>query len=288
MSWHTLIDPQTLADHLDDPHWVVVDCRFELADPEAGERAYAEGHLPGAVYANLDRDLSAPVGPHTGRHPLPDPARLARTFGDWGIGAGRQVVAYDAGPGQFAARLWWLLRWLGHRDVAVLDGGMARWRAEGRAVDSRTPAPRPVDFQGTPDRDAWLDADQVMAMVRGDEAGLLLDARARPRYLGEQEPLDPVAGHVPGALNLPSSGNVGEQGGFLPAAALRERFDGLLRGRPPEQVVHMCGSGVTACHNLLAMEAAGLRGARVYPGSWSEWIRDPRRPVATGEEPAGG
>lgn len=284
MSWHTLIDTETLSAHLHDPHWVVVDCRFELADPRAGQRDYERGHLPGARYAHLDRDLSAPVGPGTGRHPLPEPQRLAETFSAWGIEEGSQVVAYDAGPGQFAARLWWLLRWLGHRDVAVLDGGIGRWQKEGRALETDAAQPRAGRFLARPDRAAWLDADQVARIVHGEDSALIVDARSRPRYLGEQEPLDPAAGHVPGARNLPSMEHVAELGGFLPAARLRERFEALLGKRAPHEVVHMCGSGVTACHNLLAMEVAGFSGARVYPGSWSEWCRDPTRPVATGEE----
>lgn len=284
MTLQTLIDTKTLAAHLDDPEWVIVDCRFELGDPEAGRRAYAAGHLPRALYADLDRDLSGPVGPHTGRHPLPDPEKLARTFGAWGIGAGRQVVAYDGGPGSFAARLWWLLRWLGHAEVAVLDGGFARWRAESRLVTTARVEPSPVTFNGQADRTAWVDAATVESMVRQRGRGRVIDARARKRFQGVEEPIDPVAGHVPGAVDLPSMENLGANGTFLKPADLRRRFEAALEGSRPAEVVHMCGSGVTACHNLLAMEVAGLKGSRLYPGSWSEWIRDPRRPVAQGDD----
>lgn len=284
MTVQTLVDTETLARHLDDPDWVIVDCRFELSDPAAGERAYRAGHVPRAVYADLERDLSGRLGLQTGRHPLPEPERLARTFGDWGICAGRQVIAYDAGPGQFAARLWWLLRWLGHADAAVLDGGFARWEDEQWPVTTETPRPEPVVFRGEADDTRWVDAAAVQSLCEDRSRGVVIDARARARFLGHEEPLDAVAGHVPGALNLPSSENVSAQGRFLGPAQLRRRFADALGGRSPQEVVHMCGSGVTACHNLLSMEVAGLSGSRLYPGSWSEWIRDPGRPVARGDE----
>lgn len=284
MSYETLIDTQTLYDHLHDPNWVVVDCRFNLADPEAGRRAYHEGHIPGARYAHLDEDLSGPVTPMSGRHPLPDPERLVQTLGDWGINNVTQVVAYDDAGGAIAARLWWLLRWLGHRACAVLDGGLPAWRGQDLPLSRETPAPHPTVFSVLhEDALSWVDSDYLLAdRVTGDS--LIIDARAPARYRGEQEPIDAVAGHIPGAVNLPLEGNLDSDGRFIDPLALRERFAAVLGERSAASVVHMCGSGVTACHNLLAMETAGLAGSRLYAGSWSEWIRDPSRSVAAGEE----
>lgn len=280
MAHTTLMTAATLHAHLDRPDWVVVDCRFNLADPDAGRRAYQAGHIPGARYAHLDEDLSAPVTATTGRHPLPDPARLAATLGAWGIGPETQVLAYDDLGGMLAAaRLWWLLRWLGHAAVAVLDGGLPAWTRAGLPLDMDVPVIAAQTFTARPDNRLWLTVEQVQALPAHE---LLLDARGAARYRGEMEPIDPVAGHIPGALNLPTESNLAADGCFLPAAALRTRFAALLGERPAATVVHSCGSGVTACHNLLAMEVAGLSGSRLYAGSWSEWIRDPQRPVATG------
>ena len=280
MPYLNLIDAATLGAHLDDPDWIAVDCRFSLMDTEAGHRAYAESHLPGARYAHLDRDLSGPITPATGRHPLPDPARLARTLGEWGIGDGAQVIAYDDMGGMLAAaRLWWLLRWLGHDAVAVLDGGFSAWRAAGLPLTAALPAVRPAAFEARPDDRLWLTAARAQALPAGE---LLVDARAAARYRGDMEPIDPVAGHIPGAANLPTEDNLAADGRFRPVDDLRARFLAMLDGRSPTAVAHYCGSGVTACHNLLAMDVAGLSGSRLYAGSWSEWIRDPGRPVATG------
>jgi len=282
MSYQSLIGVDELQARLGEPGWVIVDCRFDLAAPGAGREAYRAGHLPGAYYAHLDEDLSGPVGPRTGRHPLPGPEVLARRFSAWGIGAASQVVAYDDRGGAFAARLWWLLRWLGHEAAAVLDGGWAAWRRRGYPLDTRVPEPARGDFVPRP-REGWcLDAGQVAGAV-AEGGAVLVDAREGPRFRGEHEPIDPVAGHIPGAVNLPFAGNLDEQGRFLEPAALRRRLEGALAGAPAAESIHMCGSGVTACHNLLAMAAAGLEGGRLYAGSWSEWIRDPQRPVARGE-----
>jgi thiosulfate/3-mercaptopyruvate sulfurtransferase len=280
MPYVNLIDAVTLRDQIGDPSWVVVDCRFSLMDTEAGRRAYRESHLPGARYAHLDEDLSGPITPSTGRHPLPDPARSARKLGEWGIDDRTQVVAYDDMGGMLAAaRLWWLLRWLGHEAVAVLDGGISAWRQAGLPLTAELPVVQPTVFEARPDDRLWLTTARVQALPRLE---LLVDARAAARYRGEVEPIDPVAGHIPGAANLPTEDNLAAEGRFRPADELRARFAAVLGGRSPTAVVHNCGSGVTACHNLLAMEVAGLNGSRLYAGSWSEWIRDPNRPVATG------
>lgn len=279
MTYTTLIDAATLCAHLDDPDWVVIDCRFSLADTEAGRRAYGESHLPGARYAHLDEDLSGPITPTTGRHPLPDPALLAPKLSAWGLGDGTQVVAYDDMGGMLAAaRLWWLLRWLGHAACAVLDGGFSAWRRAGLPLTARLPAARPGMFEARPDDRLWLTTERVQALPSED---LVVDARAAARYRGEMEPIDPVAGHIPGSVNLPTEGHLVADGRFRPTDELRSRFAAVLGERSPTAVVHSCGSGVTACHNLLAMEAAGLSGSRLYAGSWSEWIRDPNRPIAT-------
>lgn len=279
----TLVETEALAAHLADPDWVLFDCRASIADPEAGPRAYAAGHIPGARHLHMEHDLSGPVTPDTGRHPLPDPRTLAATLGRAGVGADTQVVAYDDMQGAMAARLWWLLRWLGHRRVAVLNGGWQQWLREDRAVSLEPPAhpPRRFPFQDT-SAGAWMPVADVLELVRGRKRGMLLDARAPVRFRGDEESVDPVAGHVPGAVNLPFAGNIAEDGRFRNPAELRRRFERVLGGVRPDQVVAMCGSGVTACHNLLAMEVAGLKDARLYAGSWSEWIRDPTRPVARG------
>jgi thiosulfate/3-mercaptopyruvate sulfurtransferase len=280
----TLISAGELRAQLHSPSWVIVDCRFDLADPLAGERAHAQGHLPGAVYAHLDRDLSAPVSPSTGRHPLPSPDALAQTFGRWGIDAGTQVVAYDQGSGAFAARLWWLLRWVGHDAVAVLEGGFSEWSRLGYDISSAATHHAARRFTARPRADFAVTAEEVARRVK-DPTTRVLDARAPERYAGVVEPLDTVAGHIPGAHNHPFAGNLDAHQRFLPARELREQFSRTLAGVAPEQTIAMCGSGVTACHLVLGMEHAGLHGAKLYAGSWSEWIRDPHRPVTTGLAP---
>lgn len=281
MDYTTLVDAQTLADHLDSG-WCMFDCRFVLSDPQAGERVYRVGHIPGAHFLDLNRDLAGPVTPASGRHPLPDPQALAAKLAATGVNSDTQVVAYDDANGAFAARLWWLLRWLGHSQVAVLDGGWRAWVRAHRPVSREVPvAARAGDFRAQPDHARWLSTGAVLERAHSG-TGRLFDARAPERFRGEVEPIDPVAGHVPGAANLPYAGNVSEQGYFKPPAVLRRRFESALGGVPASEAVCMCGSGVTACHNLLAMEVAGLKGARLYAGSWSEWIRDPSRPVARG------
>lgn len=281
MPWTTLIDVDSLRDRLEDPDWVVVDCRFDLADPDAGRAAWQSAHLPGAVYAHLDHDLAGPVGPSTGRHPLPDPDAFAAWLGRHGVGEGVQVVVYDDGPGAMAARLWWLLRWVGHDAVAVLNGGLAAWRAVDGPLTDAAPIPTPRRFRPRPGRMPTVDTASLASAPHG---WLLVDARAAPRYRGEREPVDPVAGHVPGAVNRPFTDNLDDDGRFRSAAALRADWEALLAGAGERPVACMCGSGATACHNLLALAYAGIDGAALYAGSWSEWIRDPERPVATGKE----
>lgn len=277
--YRTLIDCHTLALHVHDPQWVVLDCRFALSDPDAGRRAYEAGHIDRARYAHLNDDLSSPVTPHSGRHPLPDPHRLAAKLGAWGIDNSKQVIAYDDSFGAMAARLWWLLRWLGHDAVALLDGGLPRWMREGRPVVKDIPVVTPATFTPQVRDNLWVDANTVAKTVKQDD-WLVMDARAEERFNGEVEMLDPVAGHVPGAINLPFEDNLHVSGRFSSAQELRELYEGLMESTPPDHVIQMCGSGVTACHNILAMEHAGLTGAKLYAGSWSEWIRDPSRPVA--------
>lgn len=281
MQFYTLIDPEQLSVHTNDPHWVIVDCRFDLADPDAGRRAYEEGHIPGAVYAHLDNDLSGPVTPESGRHPLPNPENLQQRLEAWGVGNDTQVVAYDGLAGAFAARLWWLLRWVGHNRAAVLNGGLTRWQREGYPVSRETRAPREARLDTEVAADLITTTAELMTPDRGG-VRRLIDARAAPRFRGEEEPLDPVAGHIPGAVNFPLQNNIDENGCFLPAEELAKRYREILGDVAPAEATCMCGSGVTACHTLLAMEIAGLRGGKLYPGSWSEWIRNPSRPVATG------
>ncbi len=284
MSLRTLVSVSQLAEHLDDVGWRIVDCRFDLADTARGERDYAQGHIPAACYAHLDRDLSSPITADSGRHPLPDPRRLITWLGSIGIGNNTQVVAYDDSGGTMAVRLWWLLRWLGHDAVALLDGGWQAWMAARLAVESGADQPRPpADFAGEPDGSQVIGTRRLSAQVSGGDAALLLmDARTAERFRGESEPIDPVAGHIPGAINLPLQLNLNADGTFRSAAELRALYRPAIGDYDPPQVVAMCGSGVTACHNLLAMEIAGLSGGKLYAGSWSEWIRDSGRPVATG------
>ena len=279
MSFSTLLRPADLMGHLADPGWLVLDCRFELTEPAAGERAWAASHIPGALYAHLDRDLSGPVTAATGRHPLPARQSFAATLSRWGVTPATQVVAYDSSSGMFAARLWWMLRWAGHDRVAVLDGGLQGWTAAGGSLDQSVQQRQPARLAPAWREDmAVSTADLVPLLARRDR--VLVDARGPDRFEGRVEPIDPVAGHVPGAVNHPCQRNLDAAGRFLPPAELLERWQATLGGRPPESAICMCGSGVSACHDLLALESAGLSGARLYPGSWSEWIRDPGRPVA--------
>jgi thiosulfate/3-mercaptopyruvate sulfurtransferase len=275
MALTTLAATEDLAAHLGE--WRVFDCRHDLARPDLGEQQYREAHIPGALFAHLDRDLSAARDGRSGRHPLPYPGAFIAWIAQQGLRPDDQVVCYDAGGGTIAARMWWMLRWIGHEAVAVLDGGLAKWLAEGRPMNALVPrfenAPYPVRLR--PESTVGI----AFLEERLDEL-LLIDARAPARFRGEQEPIDPVAGHIPGAKNRFCNDNLAADGTFKDAQALRNEFSEILHGRPPEEIVSYCGSGVTACHNLLAMELAGLSGAKLYAGSWSDWITDPKRPVA--------
>ena len=281
MVYSTVISAADLEQQIARPEWVVFDCRFNLADPQAGYSDYHEGHLPGAFYAHLDDRLASPVGPQSGRHPLPDPGALAQWLGECGVKRDTQVVVYDAQGGAIAARLWWLLRWVGHDAVAVLDGGFPAWSAA-YALQSDEPAPGTSTPYPLAVRHAMSVDVAELENALSEKRVRLLDARAPVRFRGEKEPLDKVAGHVPGAVNHSFTDDLDDAGCFLPADRLRERLVSAMQPFPVTETVCMCGSGVTACHTLLAMEIAGFSGARLYAGSWSEWITDPQRAVTTG------
>ena len=279
-----LISPQQLAERQQSTGWVILDCRFALEDPDYGRCSYAEGHIEGAQYADLERHLSGPVTKGvTGRHPLPAADTLTRQLRAWGISAETDVVLYDDGPGAYAARAWWLLAWLGKRDgVFILDGGLKAWHAAGFPLSLDAPVVEPGTFAGTPDHRLLLDAEHLQKRL-GQPGLTLIDARAQPRFRGEVEPIDPIAGHIPGAQCAAFSENLGSDGRFLPAEQLKQRFAAQLQGRPAQELVAYCGSGVTACHNLFALSLAGYPSGKLYAGSWSEWITDPQREIATGD-----
>lgn len=284
MTTRTLIRAEELAPLLGDARLCIFDCRFDLARPAYGRTAYLDEHLPGAIYADLNTDLAGPVTARSGRHPLPSPAAFEARLRAWGLNADSRVVAYDDSNGAYAARLWWMLRWVGHDDVAVLDGGMRRWLQLGLPLTEDVPAPAPGRFVARPRSAMAVTASAVLAAA-ADPAARILDARAPERYRGDVEPIDKVAGHVPGARNHPFGASLDPQGLFLPPETLHDALEASLDGIAPQSAIVYCGSGVTACHVLLALEHAGLAGARLYPGSWSEWSSDPARPVATGATP---
>ncbi|MEX3582905.1 MAG: sulfurtransferase [Burkholderia sp.] len=282
----TLISAGNLAERLAaDPDSVLVfDCRFDLADPDAGSQTYAAGHLPGTHYLHLDRDLSGPKTGNNGRHPLPSRDTLVATLAAKGLRANQQVVSYDAQGGMYAARLWWLLRWLGHDSVAVLDGGLQAWQAAGQLLTQAAPAAPAGDFRAQPPLATVIDAAAVVANL-ASKSRLVVDARSPDRYRGENEPLDPVGGHIPGAANRFFKDNLNAEGRFKSGHELREDWTRVIGEQPANNVILQCGSGVTACHNALAMEIAGFHNPLLYTGSWSEWSADPSRPVATGPNP---
>lgn len=282
--YRTLIDAAALAQCLRQPGVRLFDCRHDLSSPDFGPKAYADGHLPGALHLHLDHDLSGAQTGRNGRHPLPQREALIARLSALGVTADTQIIAYDDAFGMFAARLWWLMRWLGHDNVAVLDGGLQGWCEAGQPLTQAVPAFTPAEYRPASmpvSSDLMVDARFVEDHL-GHADFLLIDARSPDRFRGENETLDPVGGHIPGATNHFFRDNIDDRGHFKPVPSLRQSFQRVLKGRPAAQVVHQCGSGVTACHNLLAMEHAGLTGARLYPGSWSEWCALPARPVATG------
>jgi thiosulfate/3-mercaptopyruvate sulfurtransferase len=274
--YQTLVEAETLMAHLEDTNWVIVDCRFSLSDTEAGRRGYLKSHIPGAVYAHLDDDLSALPSGDSGRHPLPSPPELIELFGRLGIGDGTQVVAYDDVNGTIASRLWWMLRYMGHGSVAVLDGGFTAWTASGYPTEAGVQQNPPAQFHGSPRLDWLASADEAAA------ASLLVDSRGAERYRGENEPYDPVAGHIPGAVNYFYQLNWTPDGRFMPPGELQANLQDLLGQSAPSETVFYCGSGVSACANLLALAHAGIGDARLYVGSWSGWSSDPARSIATG------
>jgi thiosulfate/3-mercaptopyruvate sulfurtransferase len=278
VSYTTLVDVATLQAHLDDPNWLVVDVRHQLSDTGYGQRVYADAHIPGAVFLHCDRDLSGAMTGCNGRHPLPDPERLAQRLSEIGIGANTQVVVYDDAQGMIAGRLWWLLRWLGHEAVALLDGGLQAWQAAGGVMTDAVPMLSSRVFMPHW-QDRLVDAAFVLERIETPHMHLV-DARGPDRFRGENETIDPVGGHIPGAVNRFFKDNLLPDGRFKPAAELRAEWLAILAGSPPDLVVHQCGSGVSACLNIVAMEIAGLSGSRLYAGSWSEWCADPGRPVA--------
>lgn len=279
MNYTTLISATELQKQINNPDWVIIDCRFSLTDADAGSYSYRHGHLPNARYAHLNNDLSTTITDNTGRHPLPDFRVLAKKLGAWGINNQSQVVVYDDASGAFAGRLWWLLRCLGHEQVAVLDGGIRYWQQQGFSITTSLPKPKASIFRPYLDNSYWLTAEQLENNLAKKRI-CLIDARTPERYAGKHEPIDPVAGHIPGALNRPFQLNLNANGLFLSVGQLRGQFGRLIGQTPSDRVVHNCGSGVTACHNLLAMEHAGLTGSKLYAGSWSEWIRNKNRGVA--------
>jgi thiosulfate/3-mercaptopyruvate sulfurtransferase len=281
--FNTLISAADLAAHIDDPNWVVVDCRHDLMNLSAGREAYGAGHLPHAVFADMETELSGARrgadGAFRGRHPLPERAAFIETLRAWGVNDDSQVVAYDAHGGMFAARLWWMLRWAGHEAVAVLDGGVPAWQARGLALTTGAPAKPRGTIAARAPLVSSVDAGDVLANI-GAGRRTVVDARSADRFRGENETIDPVGGHIPGAKNRFFKDNLQGDGRFKDAAQLKADFAALVND--PAKAIMQCGSGVTACHNLLALEVAGLRGAALYPGSWSEWCADPARPVTTG------
>ncbi len=283
MKYKTIISTAILEQHLDNVNWLILDCRFDLANPRWGFEEYSKVHIPGAFFADLDKDLAGPITPSSGRHPLPDPDAWRKTVSNWGVDPETQVVAYDTTGGSLAAvRVWWLLRAYGHEQVAILDGGLPKWFSENRPVTAAVSAPRkPIIFKGSLNPQLMVSTDELVRLHHNPNYRLV-DARAAERFRGEIEPIDPVAGHIPGAKNRPVAQNLNADQTFKSSEQLRKEFTGLLGNIQPEQVIAYCGSGVTSVHNLLAMEIAGLSGGKLYPGSWSEWIRDPNRPIEKG------
>jgi thiosulfate/3-mercaptopyruvate sulfurtransferase len=284
MIYTTLVSGEVLAQNLNNINWIVLDCQHDLMQPAYGRDAYAKEHIPGAQFVSLDDDLAGAKNGKNGRHPLPSVESLTTLFSRLGITAGKQVVVYDGAQNMYAGRLWWSLKWLGHTNVAVLDGGLTKWKADGRPLTTEVPAAKPAMFTAKVNEAIRATVEDVTARI-SDGKTTIIDARAPERYDGSAETIDPVGGHIPGAKNRFWKQNVNPDGTFKPAEVLRAEFEALLTGKAPSDVIQQCGSGVTALHNFVAMEIAGLSGARLYPGSWSEWCADPSRPMAKGAQP---
>lgn len=282
MGYHTIISTDDLSQNLGQENWFVFDCRYLLKEPGGGLNKFKKGHIPGAQYADMDQDLSSPMSQTSGRHPLPGADSFVEKLCAWGVQNDSQVVCYDDLSGAFAARMWWLLNWVGHGSVAVLDGGIKKWTAEGRALETVTRDRPRSAFAGQADAAMWVDIEFVQQQLEQEEIRLL-DARSTERFTGKDQKTDPVPGHVPGATSCPFAGNLDQEKVFLSAAELMRRYEPWFSERQPEQIINMCGSGVTACHNILATRIAGLPWTRLYVGSWSEWIKDSAHPVATGD-----
>lgn len=282
MNYNTIISAGKLNDIIGDEQVRVFDCRFSLKDPQGGLKCYQQGHLPHAQFADMDTQLSSPMTASSGRHPLPSPEDFIKQLRAWGVSNDTQVIAYDDMKGAFAARLWWMMRWLGHEKVAVLDGGMEKWSEAGYPLTQEAVDFPAGDFSGKANMEWLVDIDTVSREL---EAGkmTLIDARAADRFTAKDQQTDPVPGHIPGAKNLPFGGNLTGDGLMKSSTEIRQRFDAIIKENPDREVVNMCGSGVTACHNLLAQAIAGMPPMKIFIGSWSQWIRDPKRPVATGE-----
>ena len=281
--YKTLIKAEELVSHLEDESWLIFDCRFDLADVDKGHKSYAESHIATANYAHLDFNLSSPITPDSGRQPMPDINKLNQWLASCGLTEHCQVVVYDSSSGAMSSRLWWLLKCLGHESVAILDGGWQAWVNQGLAVDSKLPECQASTFSADFSDHCVVTTQKVLDNLNSDEFKLI-DVRANERFIGKQEPIDPVAGHIPGAINMPLTDNLDENGFFKTVAQLKEMYAPLCESTPADKQVYMCGSGVTACHSVFALSVAGFAVSRVYAGSWSEWIRDPQRPVAIGSE----
>ncbi len=282
MNYQTIISVDDLNKNLSNENWFIFDCRFLLKDPKGGVDKFNQGHIPGAQFADMDQDLSSPMTQSSGRHPLPDPNEFINKLRAWGVSNNSQIICYDGISGAFAARMWWLLRWLGHQDVAVLDGGVEKWSEKGLPLETEVQTRTTGAFVGEAKNSMWVDIDFVRQQLKQEKISLL-DARSAERFTAQDQKTDPVPGHVPGAVNYPFAGNLNSQGLFLPPNKLNERFASVFADNQQDQIINMCGSGVTACHNLLAMSIAGLPMTRLYVGSWSEWIKDSSRAIATGE-----
>ena len=282
MTFQTIISVEDLNNNLNVEDWFIFDCRFLLKDPEGGLKLFNKGHIPGAQFADMDKDLASAMTPTSGRHPLPNPSGLVKKLQSWGVNNSSQIICYDDMSGAYAARLWWLLKWLGHHDVAVLDGGIDKWTTDGLVLETNVQQRAVGSFSGEENDEMWVKIEFVEEQFQENNIHLL-DARSSDRFTAKDTKTDPVAGHVPGAMSFPFAGNLSKQGVFLSKEELQKRFTPIVSNAENKEVVNMCGSGVTACHNLLAMSIAGLPMTRLYVGSWSEWIKDNSRPVVTGE-----